>query len=486
MMKNLIYILVISAVLSSCENELNLLPISSKTEANFYLTEDHMELAINGCYDALQQALVNNVNSYRFSEARSDNTWQGTEYDDGAFSRFSEDPSTPSLASSWNNKYHYIYRCNKVLEAIPGIEADETDRKRWEGEARFIRAILYFELVRIFGEVPIVTTPLSITEAYEVGKSSIEEVYNLIRDDLQAIVSNELLTREIIPGRANLYSAMALLGKVYVYRSGYPLHKEEWSLAADLFKQVIDSEEFEFYDDYAEIFAHHNENGRQSLFSIKFSNGISEGNAFPTRNAPNEIDPADFIYGGSPFRLFIKQEFVNEIFPEEGDRRKNVSLRTSWLNKTGVTVTSDPWCRKYAEYMDEPNGPVSSGNDWDIDWIVIRYTDVLMLYSEALNELEGPNGEALEILNMVRSRAGLDPKPQTDPETFRMWMEQERRSEFCFENQRWFDLVRTDRALEVMQNFLRNQGGGFESNFTSREKYYFPIPQIVTDLTGIE
>jgi len=485
-MKNILIAILIGVLLTSCEDELNLVPVSSKTEANFYKTADHIELAVNGCYDALQQALVNNVNSYRFSEARSDNTWQGTEYDDGAFTRFSEDPSTPSLASCWDNKYHFIYRCNKVLEAIPGIDASDIDKKKWEGEARFIRALLYFELVRIFGEVPIVTTPLSITEAYEVDKSSIEDVYNLIRDDLQAIITNDLLSREIIPGRANLFSAMALLGKVHIYRSGYPLNKDEWAMAANLLKQIKDSGEFEFYDDYADIFAHQNENGRQSVFSIKFSNGIGEGNSFPTRNAPNEMDPADFIYGGSPNRLFIKQEFVDQIFPEEGDKRLNVSLRTSWLNKTGVTVTSDPWCRKYAEYQDESNGPVSGGSDWDIDWIAIRYTDVLMLYAEALNELEGPNGEALEILNMVRIRAGLDSKPESDKETFRLWMEQERRSEFCFENQRWFDLVRTDRALEVMQNFLKAQGGGFESNFTSRDKYYFPIPQIVTDLTGIQ
>src|SRR5699024_5148610 len=162
------------------------------------------------------------------------------------------------LADCWNNKYQFIYRCNKALEAIPEITANDTDKKRWEGEARFIRAILYFELVRIFGEVPIVTIPLSISEAYDVPKSSIEEVYDLIREDLEAIVSNQLLTREIVPGRASLYSAMALLGKVYVYRSGYPLNKNEWSKAADLLSQVIDSGEFEFMENYADIFAHKN------------------------------------------------------------------------------------------------------------------------------------------------------------------------------------------------------------------------------------
>lgn len=485
-MKNILIILFLGSIIISCEDELNLVPVSSKTEAGFYRTPEQMELAINGCYDALQQAKVASVNSYRFSEARSDNTWQGTEYDDGAFTRFSEDASTPALESCWNSLYQYIYRCNKVLEAIPGIEARSELANRWEGEAKFIRAALYFDLVRIFGEVPLVTSPIGIDEAYKIPKSDIEEVYNLIKDDLESIINGKLLSREIKPGRANLYSTMALLGKVFVYRSGYPLKKNEWSNAVSVLREVIESGEYEFFENYEDIFAHKNENGRQSVFSIKFSDGIGEGNPLPTRNAPNEMDPSDFIFGGSPNRLFIKQAFVDQIFPESDDLRKNISLRTSWLNKTGVTVTEDPWCRRYAEFQDEPNGPVSGANDWDIDWIMIRYTDVLMLYAEALNEIGEPNGEALEILNLVRARAGLPPRPQTTQETYRLWMEQERRSEFCFENERWFDLVRTDRALDVMQEFLKSQGGGFERNFTSRDKYYYPIPLIVTDLTGIK
>lgn len=471
---------------SACQNLLDLVPISEKAESGFYQTPVQIEQAINGCYDALQSAKVNSQFSYMMSESRSDNTWQGTAYDDGDFSRFSESATNPTLANAWNNLYDYIQRCNKVLAAIPHVEEENDVKNSWKGEVLFIRSIFYFDLVRIFGGVPVVTTPLTIEEAYNTPKGTIEEVYNLIKNDLSDVVKNQWLSTNIVPGRANLYSAKALLGKVLIYRSGYPLETSEWSEAKDVLGEVIQSGQFEFFDSYEDIFAHENENGRQSVFSIKFVDGTNEGNSFPTRNAPNEIDPSDFIFGGSPFRLFIDNAIVDQIFPEQGDLRKNASLRTSWLNKSGVVETGDPWCKKFAEYKGEINGPVSGANNWNIDYIVIRYTDVLMLYAEALNEVEGPNGEALDILNRVRMRAGLEPKPETDKETFRMWMEQERRSEFCFENQRWYDLVRTDRALEVMQEFLEQQGGTFVNNFPDRSKYYFPIPQIVTDLTGIK
>lgn len=485
-MNKYIYIITLLLFLQSCSDELVLTPISEKTESNFYKTPEQIQQAIFGCYDGLQSAKVTSQFSYMLSEARSDNTWQGTEYDDGTFSRFSEDPTVPTLATAWNSLYDYIQRCNKVLVSLPNIDEEESIKNQWKGEVLFIRSLLYFDLVRIFGEVPIVTAPLTIDEAYNIPKSTVSEVYELIKSDLLEVVDNQWLSAEIIPGRTNIYAAKALLGKVLIYRSGYPLETNEWSLARKMFEEIIDSGEFEFLENYSDIFAFENENGRQSVFSLKFVDGTDEGNNFPTRNAPNEIDPADFIFGGSPFRLFIKQNFVDQIFPEKGDLRMEASLRTSWLNKTGVVVTEDPWCRKYSEYHGEINGPVSGANNWNIDYILLRYTDVLMLYAEALNELEGPNGQALDILNQVRNRAGLDPKPQTDPETFRLWMEQERRSEFCFENERWFDLVRTDRALEVIQDFLKNQGGGFENNFTSRDKYYYPIPQSVMDLTGIK
>jgi hypothetical protein len=142
-------------------------------------------------------------------------------------------------------------------------------------------------------------------------------------------------------------------------------------------------------------------------------------------------------------------------------------------------ITTLPTSQKYQ------NGTVAAANDWDIDWIALSYTDVLMMYAECLNEIGyQPNGEAFKILNDVRKRAGLPEKTAADvpnQASYRLWMEAERRSEFCFENLRWFDLVRTDRALDVMKTFLGKYG--LANNIKSRDQYLYPIPQSVRDNT---
>jgi hypothetical protein len=144
-------------------------------------------------------------------------------------------------------------------------------------------------------------------------------------------------------------------------------------------------------------------------------------------------------------------------------------------------ISTLPTCQKYQ------NGPVSAASDWDIDWIALSYTDILMMYAECLNELGySSGGEAFTILNDVRQRAGLAKKTAADvpdQQSFRLWMEQERRHEFCFENLRWFDLVRTDRALDVMKAFLGQYG--LEANLKSRDQYLYPIPQTIIDVTPI-
>src|SRR5690606_19582002 len=150
-------------------------------------------------------------------------------------------------------------------------------------------------------------------------------------------------------------------------------------------------------------------------------------------------------------------------------------------HKSGATVTTLPTCRKYQ------NGPVVGPGDWDIDWIALSYTDVLMMYAECLNEIAyTADGEAFQILNNIRVRAGLSPKSSSDvpdQQAFRLWMEEERRHELCFENIRWFDLVRTDRALDVMTAFLGEYG--LEANIKGRDQYIYPIPQRVIDVSPI-
>lgn len=483
-MKRQISLFLIIILISSACSRLDLVPISQKSTGGFYKTETHINQALIGAYNGLRSAWVTSQASYMLTESRSDNTFQGQEYNDGPISRFEVTADLAILNTAWENYYSYIQRCNEILEALANVPMSEEARRQYEGEARFLRGLFYFDLVRLFGAVPVVTKTLTIDESYSVTRSTAEDVYVQVEADLTAAVANLPQSYDAANiGRATTWAARGYLGKVYLFMSGYPLQANRWEDARARFKEVIDAGVFEFFTDYAAIYDHANESGKQQVFSIPFATDQSgNGNPFPTRNASNDVAPVSFAeggvpFGGSPFNLFLSADIVAAYEP--GDQRKAVSILSSWRHKSGETITTLPTTRKYQ------NGPVMRGNDWDIDWIALSYTDVLMMYAEVLNE-QGyqAGGEAFSILNDVRQRAGLAAKTAADvpnQAAFRRWLEHERRVEFAFENLRWFDLVRTDRALDVMSDFLNGYGLG--EHVQSRDQYIYPIPQAVLNIT---
>lgn len=460
--KSLLYIVLFISF--SC-NEIDLIPVSSKSAEGFYSNREEIDQAVIAAYEALSDIMVRGSYSFWMSESRSDNIWlrlQG--YDDGPIVRFAETPTLPAISSCWGGHYKLIFLANKVLESLASVDLPETDKKQFEGEAKFLRATAYFNLVRYFGGVPLITTSISIAESYSLSRNSIEEIYNQVANDFidaSVLLPDEYSSENI--GRATKWSAKGLLGKTYIFQSGYPLNLDKWNDAKQEFKDIIDSGKFSFFENYDDIFQYENELGAQSLFSVRFIAGFGIGNPFPLRMAPG------IPYGSTDNYPLISDDLLNSFEPN--DVRKTTSIEFEWIDRNGDLRTDLPFIKKYN------SGPhITSNSDWDIDWIVLRYTDVLLMYAEALNETEGPNAEVLSILNQVRSRAGLNPKTSTtDKGIFRLWMEQERRHEFCFENIRWFDLVRTDRALEVMQDFLSQYN--LENNFTNKDRYLYPLPQ---------
>lgn len=475
-----IYILFISVFILSiagCE-KLDLLPISNKSVEGFYNNETEINQALVACYSSAQSHFVNSSYSYRLTESRSDNGFQGPAYDDYKISIFTSDDAQPVFNEAWAGSYRMIFLCNKVLAVLPDVELDDAVANQFEGEAKFLRALINFDLVRFFGDIPLVTKELSVDESYIIERSSVADVYAQIESDLKDAAT--LLPASYLDdnaGRATKWAAKGFLGKVLVFQSGYPLNLNRWEEAKTVLEDVM-SGPFTFFSSYEDIFKYVNENGAQSVFSIMFkSSSLGQGNAFPSRNAYNDILAAPIAegglpYGGSPHAIVVTEDLVNSFEP--GDIRKDVAIRPEYLN-VNSTLETDPFCQKYQD------GPLGARFDWDINYILLRYTDVVMMYAECLNEIGYvADGEAFNILNDVRIRANLAPKTATDvpnQQSYRLWMEKERRHEFCFENQRWFDLVRTDRALEVMQGFL--QLYGMQSNLKSRDQYIFPIPQRV-------
>ena len=489
--KNIITALGLCAIclLSSCSDALDMQPISSKNVGNFYKTQTHFEQAIVGVYSNMKSCVLNTTWSYMLTECRSDNCWQGVEYDDGRISRFTETNELGALSSAWSGLYNYILNCNYILTQIGDVEfTDATLKNTIEGEARFARAMYYFDLVQFFRGVPIVEKPISISESKQMTRATEEEVYNFIISELKTAA-------ELLPNkkpsqngsRLTSYAAKTLLGKVYVYASGYPLNKDYWKEAKSVLGEVVNGISMSgFLPNYGDNYLETNEKKDQTIFGIDcITSTAGYGNQYPTRNAPNAMlvsntDPLGIPYGGSAWQLFFDYTIVDSIFPEEGDLRREYSVQTEWKDKSGSVITNLPFCKKYR------NGSVNSASNWGVDYIVLSFTNAYMLYGEACYHC-GDKSTALEVLNNVRGRAGLKPltsdaiASEADYVTANL---KERRAEFCFENDRWGDLVRTDRAYDVMKAFLKNYG--LESNLTSKDQYFYPIPLRETNITGLK
>lgn len=457
-------------VLSCGESFLDLKPISSATSDNFYKTAADFKNAVNGAYASLQSNGIT-TNSYVFGEISSDNTVavaSGSVTDQDEFDRFYIKTTNPFIAGRWNDGYNAISRFNTILDKIDAVSMDEALKSRYIAEAKFLRGLVYFNLVRTFGDVPLVLKAISNPDdGYAYSRTPKAEVYAQIEKDLsEAEVVLPVTYAAADIGRATKGAAKALLGKVY-------LTQNKFKPAADKLKEVIDLNVYQILPSYADVFKVSNKNNKESVFDIQYkSGGAGEGNPWPNSFAPQNSGNAVIAFGGDgnnqPTADLIKAYEVS-------DQRKGVSLATSYVN-TGGTTIPDNFVKKY---FDVPVAKNDNGNNVP----VIRYADVVLMYAECLNEQAyQAGGEAFTYLNQIRQRAGLEVKTAIDlpnQAAFRLAMEQERRVEFAFEGHRWFDLVRTGRAIPVMNSKkaeIRMVADLTENNLV------FPIPQSQIDI----
>lgn len=440
----LYFALLAAAVASACNKDfIDLPPISSASAGNFYKTAEDIKVGLNGAYASLQTGGIT-TNSYVFGEISSDNTYpvaSGSVTDQDEFDRFYIRTTNPFIAGRWNDGYNAISRINTILERIEPIQMDATLKQRYIAEAKFLRGYVYFVLVRTYGAIPLVTKSLlgNIEEAYDYGRNPVAEIYAQIETDLTEADANLPVsyTAAADIGRATKGAAKALLGKVL-------LTQKKFDRAAPKLKEVID---LNIYDTvpYADIFDITKKNGKEAVFDVQFAAGMGEGNPWPNSFAPQNSGNAVIAFGGGGNNR-PTQDLIDAYEP--GDIRKDFSLATSYVNANGQTI-QDVYVRKYRS-----NPALNNDNGNNIP--IIRYADVVLMYAESLNELGyEADGEAMHYLNKIRLRARLPEKTGAEipnQEAFRLAMEQERRVEFAFEGHRWYDLVRTDRAITVINS----------------------------------
>jgi starch-binding outer membrane protein, SusD/RagB family len=443
--KNLLLIPVL--VLTSCQNFLDIESPTNIPVSTYYNTEADISAALTGAYGTLRARYSN---YWAFTELPSDNT-QTTGISDGTwgdFDKLSWRPDNANTTTIWREHYLTIASCNIVLDRIKLITfADEALKNRYAAEARFIRALMYFNLVRFFGNVPIVLE--EITDEAQVSsfpQNTPEQVYTQIELDLaDAIKYLPLSYPSVDVGRATKGAARSLLGKVY-------LQQRKWLPAADTLRRVILSGEYTLFPaanaaDYTNLFSIANENGREIVFSIQYRRSAAtegEGSNFFVQFLPRNAGIND-VGTTSEFNLGTADLFNSF---EANDRRKAVAI---------VSAGSGNAIRYYTNkfrFVSTGGSLPPPLNEGENNWPLIRYSDVLLMYAEALNSNSYvAGGDAFKYLNDVRARAGLPLKTSIntpDQPSFQLAIERERRSELCFEGHRWHDLIRWNKAIPVM------------------------------------
>ncbi len=458
---------------SSCTKDfLDRAPISQMNGNNFYKTADDMKNALSAAYAGLQTGGLYYSSMHVIGDMRSDNT-EITNPNAGsdlvAVDNFQNLATTSISSTTWAGHYQAIQSVNIVIEKIEAVNMDAGLKARYTAEAKFLRGLMYFNLVRIFGDVPLVTKVINNPqEGYTYSRNPSAEVYAQIVTDLadaEAVLPHEFTGADI--GRATKGAAAALLGKVY-------LTQKRWDLAASQLKKVIDNvglNKYQLLPTYAGVFGIANENNRESIFEVQFKKGSAgEGSPYTNQFAPIGSGTA-VVSIGNPLGQNIPTADMSNAY-EANDARKAASMRNSYV--LGANTVQHNYIVKYL-------GVPAANLDSDNNWIVLRYADVLLMYAEALNE-QGyvADGPAFTYLNQVRLRAGLLIKTSNNANlalrivnqaAFRLAIEQERRVELAFEGHRWFDLIRTDRAVTVMA------GKGIQSHHV-----LFPIPQSQIDI----
>ncbi len=459
MRKAIITFLALGGLLASCSDFVDIESPTTVRQDSYFRNTSDFTAAVNGMYNGLRSYYSG---FYLLAEIPSDNAQiNGYTLAQGPLDQLNWLPSTGEIQNNWVNSYSVIARCNTILERIEPFDMNPDLKKQYQGEARFTRALIYFNLVQLFGDVPLVLKSIeSEEEAYTFLRVPVQDVYSQIKSDL-------LFAADNLPGkydanntgRVTSGAASALLGKVYVTN-------REFDAALPVLNRVTGSNLYKLLPDYEEVFSVGNKNNEEIIFDVQYLGGagFGEGSNFSIGFAPAGSG-TEITSGGSPGSANSGTLDLYNAF-EEGDLRKKVAI-AFWPSPDSLYYT--------LKFKDKP----IAANEGKNNWPVIRYPDVLLLLSEAQNET-GDIAGALNSLNQVRARAGLPLLKDTGQEELRQAIQRERRVELCFEGHRWFDLLRTGTMLSTMraykEKYLR-YGGYLVVNYdVADHRVLFPIP----------
>jgi hypothetical protein len=478
MKKIILQLIILSAVVvatQGCKKYLAVDPPYSQDAENFFETPEDYERALTGTYDLLQSSFL----SLWIGEIASDNSIAGGESVNDSQGLHQIDLMNHGGVNvelrnilRWN--YAGVTRANYIMENKDKIEF--SGKEKILAETRFLRAYYYFELVKFFGDVPlIIDKRIGIDEATQIERSPKAEVYAQIETDL-IYAASILDPTATVQGRATKGAALSLLGKVYLYQNKY-------ADAAATFDAVIASNVYSLVANYGDLFQVNNENSSESVFSVQYS-GLEggsygcliclEGNAAPGFQGIRQYNGP--VYGDGNSYNLPTQSLYDAFSPL--DERRDLSILdidafiAAQPNPETISYAIGAgghtgfYNNKYIKRLGElglPDNDLTS----PLNYMAIRYSDVLLMAAEA-HYLNGNTSLAQQLVNQIRGRAGVQGVSVNSVNV----IYKERRYEFAGEGHRFFDLVRTGQAATFIEGF---QTGKNE---------IFPIPQVEIDLAG--
>ena len=464
---------------AGCESFLGENDPSNFNTDNYFTRPSHAESIVYATYQSLYP--IHTQQSWLITELRT-GAANSTFSANGGFPSFqivrSLDMSAdhPSVENIWNSHYQGIGNANMAILRIPGITMDEAQKSRLLGEARFLRAYYYFNLVRIFGGVPVILQPVDLSSPdLNPSRSSVEDVYDVIVEDLTTAEESGLPFNDE-SGRVTLGAVKSLLADVYMTMAGYPLQMgaDYYALARDKAKEVIDSQEYSLFDSYDAFRDKTNDNTGEYIFMVQFNELEQPSDALQVGLPPFKLGVS--AYSSEQGFSFAQREFVESY--EDGDKRaeEGVFFFTKYTSESSRSDTVEFGNYYNYKFFDE-NAHLNTAQS-GLNWQIIRYADVLLDYAEATNELSGPTPEAYEAVNEIRRRAAIPELAGLDQSQFREALWEERWHEQYFEGEIWFDMVRTRKAFDYINGQFNDYVGHtlVDGKTLGERHLLFPIP----------
>ena len=487
--------------LSSCDDYLEVEPQDSRTIEYFYSTPAEAQQSLMGIYNGLMP-----VSKYYLlmSDVRSDDTWVGisseSESDYRALSNFRKYiTNVGTIQSAWDDYYKIVARANKFLEKVETLEFaannDSIDvRATFLAEARFLRAFAYFDLVRFFGRVPMVTKTQTVAEAFNTPQSEPEDIYNkVIIPDLEYAIEHMKTVaynykgEESAAGRATRIAAKALLGRVYWTMAGYPLNdKTKVEQAKEMLKDVLDyagafNETPTMYwakdsKEWAKIWISDNDN-KYHIFEIQYANVSGYGNQMIYSSLPKVKSLSHISMSGNTIN---STKALRNVYTENSED----TIRYRHTIHYSTSSSSSRYFEKFFENdvkrdslgyakIDET---IVDRNSFPINYPLIRLEDVMLMYAG----LVGNTTEGIELVNKIRRRAGISELPASiTADRFAECVMDERRRELAGEGIRWHDIVRTGHFIDYITKAYTTESETAQSILSNIKygMYLYPIPE---------